>query len=421
MQNGGSGLPSPRGSNAALNDGQPHGDIERRWAAVLLIAAGLAIGQGAPAQERQRWTVERVGRIGSQHDPAQALTQIRGIVIGPEGELYVAQPMDRMIRVFSADGRLLRTIGRSGAGPGEFDLVTGFGVLGDTLFVSDARYNRVTFFSMAGEYLDSFELTSPALGDREGQLQFYGPSPPNHFFADGTALVIPGIPVMLLERGSITRIPYLRIDRSGGLLDTLAWNSVPPRMVEVSRDGLRFFARPPFDDAPLLSPMADGSGIVILERRVAVEPSGGTFRVHRIAPSGDTAFSRGIAFRAAAIPDAVLASKLDAIRATMERRGTPPAAAEIERALRNAGAIPATLPPATLLVTAQDGTIWIRLDERDLTEQPWVVLSRDGALLATVVLPAGVVVSAANGDELIGVETDELDVQYIVQYRVRRQ
>jgi hypothetical protein len=79
------------------------------------------------------------------------------------------------------------------------------------------------------------------------------------------------------------------------------------------------------------------------------------------------------------------------------------------------------LPPATLLVTAQDGTIWIRLDERDLTEQPWVVMNRDGALLATVMLPAGVVVSAANGDELIGVETDELDVQYIVRYRIRRQ
>jgi hypothetical protein len=355
MQNGGSGLPSARGFDAASHDRQRRGDSERRWASVLLVAAGLAIGQAAPAQERQRWRVERVGRIGSQTDPAQALTQIRGIVIGPAGELYVAQPMDRMIRVFSADGRLLRTIGRSGAGPGEFDLMTGFGVLGDTLFVSDTRYNRVTFLTMAGEYLDSFELTSPALGDREGQLQFYGPSPRKHFFAEGTALVIPGIPVMLLERGSITRIPYLRIDRSGGLLDTLAWNSVPPRAA------LRF-GQPRFPRQ--------------CSRR----------NWTRFAPPC-----------------------------------TPPAAAEVERALRNAGAIPATLPPATLLVTAQDGTIWIRLDERDLTEQPWVVMNRDGALLATVMLPAGVVVSAANGDELIGVETDELDVQYIVRYRIRRQ
>jgi hypothetical protein len=36
-----------------------------------------------------------------------------------------------MIRVFSADGRLLRRIGRSGVGPDEFDLMTGSAANGD--------------------------------------------------------------------------------------------------------------------------------------------------------------------------------------------------------------------------------------------------------------------------------------------------
>jgi hypothetical protein len=51
-----------RGFNAASHDRHRYGDSQRRWASVLLIAAGLAIGQAAPAQERQRWRIERVGR-----------------------------------------------------------------------------------------------------------------------------------------------------------------------------------------------------------------------------------------------------------------------------------------------------------------------------------------------------------------------
>jgi hypothetical protein len=373
-----------------------------------------------PAQEPARWTVERVGRIGSQDDPEQSLTRITGILIGPDNELYVAQPMDRTVRVFSADGRLLRSIGRQGGGPGEFDLKSGFGTIGESIFVSDNRYNRVTFFSWSGSTLATMNLVSPTLQESESDIPFYGPTTPYAFFDDGTALVVPSVPVMLVERGSITRVPYLRIDRSGRLLDTLAWNGMPPRAIEVSHDGARFFARLPFVDAPLMEPMRDGSGIAIVERPIASSRDRGNFRVLRVRPTGDTAFDRTIAYRPVPLPDQVLAAKLAGIRETMQRRGSPPATGEIERALRGADAIPATLPPVSAVVTAQDGTIWLRREESAGPEQPWLVVSGTGETLATVLLPAGVEVSNARGDVLVAIETDDLDVQYIVLYRIRR-
>jgi hypothetical protein len=139
-----------------------------------------------------------------------------------------------------------------------------------------------------------------------------------------------------------------------------------------------------------------------------------------VRPTGDTAFDRTIAYRPLPVPDQVLAAKLAAIRETMQRRGSPPATGEIERALRGADAIPATLPPVTAAVTAQDGTIWLRREESAGPEQPWLVVSGTGETLATVLLPAGVEVSNARGDVLVAIETDDLDVQYIVLYRIRR-
>jgi hypothetical protein len=41
-------------------------------------------------------------------------------------------------------------------------------------------------------------------------------------------------------------------------------------------------------------------------------------------------------------------------------------------------------------------------------------------VLATVFLPNGVEVRAVKGNVLVGIETDALDVPYIVRYNIRR-
>ena len=46
--------------------------------------------------------------------------------------MWVFDPGPKSILLFSPDGMLLRRIGRSGAGPGEFASTSGMAVLGDT-------------------------------------------------------------------------------------------------------------------------------------------------------------------------------------------------------------------------------------------------------------------------------------------------
>ncbi|HEU4562503.1 MAG TPA: hypothetical protein VFS20_32030 [Longimicrobium sp.] len=79
-------------------------------------------------------------------DSAAELTEARSIAVDQRGNIYVA---DRSaIRLFGPEGRLLRTIGRLGSGPGEFDWVATVGLLpGDSLYAFDMGNGRLTVFA----------------------------------------------------------------------------------------------------------------------------------------------------------------------------------------------------------------------------------------------------------------------------------
>ena len=78
--------------------------------AILLIACGTK-GDEASIPERQYVAVE-VLRIGSPDDSASAFTWFRELEVGPNGDIYTFHGQEHNIRVHSAVGRLIRTIGR---------------------------------------------------------------------------------------------------------------------------------------------------------------------------------------------------------------------------------------------------------------------------------------------------------------------
>ena len=105
----------------------------------------------AGAQGRRDLVLRERLRIGD--GPSWALSEISSADVDADGNIYVGQPQEQHVKVFAADGSLLRTIGRRGKGPGEFSSVTAVRVLRDTLWVSDARLQRVTYFSLDGRVI----------------------------------------------------------------------------------------------------------------------------------------------------------------------------------------------------------------------------------------------------------------------------
>lgn len=70
------------------------------------------------------------------------------VAVNSKGVIYVGDWMNRNVRVFSADGVLQETIGRSGQGPGEFAAIHQV-IVGrnDSLYVFDANARRISVYA----------------------------------------------------------------------------------------------------------------------------------------------------------------------------------------------------------------------------------------------------------------------------------
>lgn len=254
----------------------------------------------------------------------------------------------------------------------------------------------------------------------------YGETVPQLFLPDGTALVeVEAIELYGMDSRQHEPIrslgewpyPFLRVDTTGQAIDTLSQERRENRLFRVDRRGVTLYFPTPFEDSPLAALMRDGSGVVVVNRAVAARKSDATFGVTLVSPAGDTVFSRTFAYEPRPVPDEVVRRTAEGL-APARRNG--PDAAAIEASLRANDLVPPTLPPVTGLTVGQDGSIWLRREEVAGDSMLWNVLDRTGALRGALRLPARDSVAAARGDLVAAVYADELDVPYVVTYRLER-
>lgn len=397
-------------------------------ALALLAACGEGTADGPGAEEGAALPVLEptvVERIGSIDDPEQALTRVGQVLIGPDERLYVAQPASDQIRMYGVGGELLGTIGRSGEGPGEFGSVGQMGFAGDTLYVADGGLGRVTFFDLVGAVRSSTQWATEMMRTDEGVA--YLPAVPQVRLDDGSGLVQPGRIVagtmatgpQPRVRTSSGRTPYFRVDAEGAVVDTVVWIESSYTRVRVGTGDAEMNTPCPLADNPLAELMPDGSGVVLVDRRAASTTDPASFRLTLFSPTGDTTWSRAVPYDPAPLPLAELRSRAEEIRETrLQNDRLAPTVAEFMDGYREAECIPATWMPVTALTVTQDGRIWLRREEMGGDAVPWNVLSPGGEPVAQVRLPTGQTVEAASGDLLVTTETDELDVPYLVVYRL---
>jgi hypothetical protein len=95
----------------------------------------------------------RIGVVSG--DTSYQFDRVGQIAVDRQGRVYAAQGA-MSIRVFGPDGKLIRSIGRRGQGPGEFTSIDRLWFAGDTLVVSSPR--RATLFSPTGQVLVAWDL-----------------------------------------------------------------------------------------------------------------------------------------------------------------------------------------------------------------------------------------------------------------------
>lgn len=334
--------------------------------------------------------------------PEEQLYQVRGAVRLVDGRIVVANAGSSELRFYSRDGAHLASVGRQGAGPGEFQAMGAVYRLGlDSLMVWDNGTLRVSVLDTAGSYVRAFQLGRP-LEDTPGWLSVLV-----GLFGDGTLLANAFNVVTCADvQEGVCRDPrvYLRYDRDGVLLDSLGRFPGTERFVTGAGDSRGVtalaFGRTP-DIAPHGESFYYGSG-----------------EAYEVGYYGlDGALRRLIRKTQPAVP--VTESDIDRyeqrVREIAPEFG-PAWMQHVDGMLREMP-YPETMPAYSGLEVDAEGNLWVReYGTSGAPTQRWSVFEADGRLLGAVAMPAEFSVYEIGADYVLGRWTDELDVEHVQLY-----
>jgi hypothetical protein len=367
------------------------------WSAVagaLLLTSFHAV----EAQETRR--IEYDVQVG-ETDGADAYVfgNVAAIAVSPSGDLLVLDNMSRRVQAYGRDGKHVRTIGRRGFGPGEFQAPWGLAVAHDhRVIVRDLEIQRYSVFGPDGSYERSFpapsdrtfwdRMRADTLGRAYDGRRTWADSTSAHYVLRFRPEVQSFEPDSLQIPRSTRDVIYLP-GRAGPIdqpfLAEFFW--------DVGPDGTVWTA---WGEDYLLTGWRGGRAVVTIEHEYRPIPIP--------APLLDSAVSE--------------ATELAMSRTEMRSAGSPrEALASLKR--------PETYPPIQDLGVDRIGRVWVRVPSESATgEAVFDVFDSDGRFsgrLGLILPPASSLVPRllAFGDEVLyTVVSDVLGVRSIVGYTI---
>lgn len=369
-------------------------------------SAGIRMVEHPASEELPAWRVSETPTLvigGGSEEAGVQFADVVGAALLDDGSIAVADAGNHAIRLFAASGDSVARVGREGDGPGEFRQIGAvWRLAGDSLAVWDFRASRLTVFSRDG-VLSRVTVPQPA------------PSGSFHpmwgLFADGSFVLGPGMDMAgLLTGGTRIRrdtVPLLRYAADGRLSDTLGVFPGDEKHVLVSSSGFNVRTLP---YGRRLRAALGGERLYLA--------TGDQSEIVALAPDGRRAMlvreRRPVARVTDADRDAHHREQL---------RGLAPEQADAERKRLDKLPFPTSMAPYAQLLLDRSGFLWVR---RTASEAPgksheWLVLAPDGRALASVATPAGLEVLDIGAEALVGVARDEMDVEQVRRYVLRRE
>jgi len=364
-------------------------------------SAGIRIVENTRSQwgEGAGWSVgaDPDARLGVlEGDPGYQLDGVTGAARLQDGTLVVADAGSNEVRFFDEAGALRSIAGGPGEGPGEFTGLSGLGATPEgAVWAYDFSLRRVTWFHPSGtvDRLVSLDSQPP-------MLNAVGPLP------DGTFLLKQlwgATAVAEASESGLRRDPvaFVRFDLDGHLVDTLGL--FPGREVFLTEeDGRGVMSTPPF--ARNAVGTVWGSGVVVgLEESFELVRYGLEGRAEMIVriPGWDSSLGP------------------DDLEAYIQGRlvGVDPQRRASVRQEIEAMPVPATKPAYGSLLADEEGNLWVGAwsSMPDVPER-WTVIDPSGQWLGEVAMPHRFFPFAIGPDWILGVEWDDLDVEYVVLY-----
>jgi len=374
---------------------------------VVRDSAGVTIVENErPVRAGGDWiTVETdpIVRIGTVDGPVeQQLLRVRDATRLPDGRIVLLNSGTSDVRFYDAQGRHIRTVGRAGAGPGEFQSPRWLAVRADTLVVFDPfqENGRLTYLDLEGDYLGDHRPVVPGVAY---------PSP-DAMLPDGSLLdELSQGSVGPTELGHVrfTRAP-VRYARTGESLDTIA----------VVAGGETFRAQLGAGIAQRDVPFGLRAQTARAGDRLYLG-NGDGFRVDAYSLDGERLLSIRARHEPMTVTPALKQRWIDATLSDPIYQARPDAA-QTAREMYVAAPLRETARAYSSLRADASGRLWVqRYTPPWEVANAWSVFDRDGRWLGDVDLPPGLAVLEIGTDYVLGVRTDEMDVEYVVVYRVR--
>jgi len=113
-----------------------------------------------PRDGKIRYSMEEDLSIGvAEGDEGYMLNQPFDVNVAEDGTIYILDWGDVCIKVYGKDGKHLRTVGRKGQGPGEFEFLIYMALASDgRIFIMDPVNGRVSVLDIYGKYLGGFRV-----------------------------------------------------------------------------------------------------------------------------------------------------------------------------------------------------------------------------------------------------------------------
>ena len=317
-----------------------------------------------------------------------------------DGRIAVVNTGSQEVRLYGADGVHLENWGGQGEGPGEFMNPTTISWWpGDSVAVWDQRLRRLAIFTLEGDL--GRTLSFPAIDDMPAPLF-------SHVLAGGDAVVRATVFTDEdLSTGMMRQpVDVAVVDRDGRLVASLGSHLGREGYIVIGNGTVSIFAMPFFRDAVI---EAAGSHSII----------GATDRFEFGLWDGEGALSRivRVAIPPRLITDAEKSAVLDRRLAEASEEDRP----GIRRTWEE---IPMsdTLPAHAALVVDDGGNAWIQTFRLPVDEGParWLVLDPDGQVLGRVTLPENLTVYEIGTDYILGAATDDLGVERVQMWPLRR-
>jgi hypothetical protein len=353
--------------------------VARDSAGVRIVTTTVTAGGKVPEYRLARRPFILVGE--TLGDPHHELYRVTDAKLHRDGRLLVANAGEELL-VYSSEGQYLSTIGRQGAGPGEFTRLWN---------VFSGPDGEVTTFDAATRRLATFRIASGALvGERTLDVPLIG-------LPNGIGLLDDGIAVGFAATHNVvdalssdtSRAPLVRFGLHGAVLDTV--DLFPGSVFRRTPAGTQPVV---FSPGHLSATSADHVYAGWTGRyQISVYDNHGTLvRIVRTSLSGGL------------VTDAMK----DAAGRVYREGG-----------LAQQKVFADSLPAFSKLLVTRDNRLWVRrYDAPGSHERTWHVFDPSGNLEGILATPPQLRVTQFGGDYLVGVWTDELDVESVRAYRL---